>query len=226
MQNRIAIYAAAYMLWLAKKSGDKSVTPMKLQKLLYYAEAFSLAWRGRDLFVEPIESWEHGPVIPSVYEHYKQFKGTTITVDAVEPDGFDAGDITVMKAVWQTYGRHSATTLSEWTHEEMPWKHARNTQMGPTRDALRAYFRTQRHPSCQEGRDQLFAKFATQYMLGMIDAAGVARAMGGQWTESRVRSEFKRQGIVRLVPSKFDVIKSVRNSLGRYAETWKELAQR
>jgi hypothetical protein len=143
------------------------------------------------------------------------------------PEGFDAGDMLVMKSVSMTYGRQNAETLSRWTHDEAPWKMTRSTQAGPTRDALRHYFSLQRHPSCHEAQEHLFAKLATQYMLGMIDVADVARWMGAGWTESSVRAAFKQQGIMRQVPQKrLNVLTSVQKSLERYAATWKDLSQR
>lgn len=227
MQNRTAINVAAYLLWLAEQAGDTLVTPMKIQKLAYYAEAFSLAWRRRSLFTDPIESWQHGPVVPALYDAYKQYGGQPIPGPFPMPEGFDAGDVQVMKSVSLTFGRRDAKTLSQWTHEEAPWKMTRNAQAGPTRDALRHYFSLQHHPSCQEAQDHLFAKLATQYMLGMIGVADVARWMGTGWSEASVRAAFKQQGIMRQVPQpRFNVLASVQKSLERYAATWKDLAQR
>ena len=61
-----ALDVAAYVLTKFKESG-RDVTHMKLQKLLYYAQAWSAVWDERALFDERVEAWVNGPVIPSVY---------------------------------------------------------------------------------------------------------------------------------------------------------------
>ncbi|MGW0920666.1 Panacea domain-containing protein [Streptomyces sp. NPDC002755] len=44
------------------------MTAMKLQKLVYYCQAWHLVWEGRALFPEAIRAWASGPVCPAVYE--------------------------------------------------------------------------------------------------------------------------------------------------------------
>ncbi len=53
-----------------REAGD-SITHLKLQKLLYYAQAWSLVLKGKSLFEEDFEAWAHGPVLPSIFEQYK-----------------------------------------------------------------------------------------------------------------------------------------------------------
>src|SRR3954463_13629493 len=47
------------------------MSAMKLQKLVYYCQAWSLAWTDEELFREEIEAWSNGPVIPSLYRKHK-----------------------------------------------------------------------------------------------------------------------------------------------------------
>ena len=100
------------------------VTAMKLQKLVYYAQAWSLVWDERPLFPEPIEAWANGPVCPPLFAaHRGQF-----TVDSV-PNG-DADALTkdereTVDAILATYGDKSAAWLSDLTHRERPWMAAR-----------------------------------------------------------------------------------------------------
>lgn len=111
--------ASAYIL---DKTGP--ITAMKLQKLIYYSQAWSLVWDERPLFREHIEAWANGPVCPDLYRaHQGEF-----TVSA-EPKG----DATKLKkaqretidAVLKTYGKKPAHWLSDLTHREKPWKIAR-----------------------------------------------------------------------------------------------------
>lgn len=110
---------AAYIL---QKCG--TITAMKLQKLLYYSQAWSLVWDETPLFREPIEAWANGPVVREVYELHRG-------VFAVDhwPQG-DAGNLAqpqrdTVDAVLEHYGSKPAQYLSDLTHEERPWKEAR-----------------------------------------------------------------------------------------------------
>ncbi|WP_019831767.1 Panacea domain-containing protein [Sphingomonas sp. PR090111-T3T-6A] len=102
----------------------KAITAMKLQKLVYYAQAWSLVWDEKPLFKERIEAWANGPVCPALYaEHRGEF---TVTE---EPKG-DAGNLKkaereTVEAVLRDYGDKSAIWLSELTHKEDPWRDAR-----------------------------------------------------------------------------------------------------
>jgi uncharacterized phage-associated protein len=111
---------AAYIL--EKK---KALTAMKLQKLVYYAQAWSLVWDEKPLFRNRIEAWANGPVTPDLYNaHRGEF---TITE---EPHG-DATKLNKVEretvdAVLRDYGKKTATWLSALTHEEAPWIEARD----------------------------------------------------------------------------------------------------
>jgi uncharacterized phage-associated protein len=63
---------ANYFIWLANETGS-FVSNLKLQKLVYYAQAWHLAIHETALFEEDFEAWVHGPVIPVLYQKYKQF---------------------------------------------------------------------------------------------------------------------------------------------------------
>lgn len=110
---------AAYIL---KKHG--SLTSMKLQKLVYYSQAWSLVWDEKPLFKERIEAWANGPVSPDLYAaHRGEF------MVAKEPKG-DAKLLTkdekdTVNAVLETYGDKGANWLSALTHSESPWIDAR-----------------------------------------------------------------------------------------------------
>lgn len=110
---------AAYIL-----QKTRVLTAMKLQKLIYYAQAWSLVWDEKPLFENRIEAWANGPVTPDLYfAHQGEF---TITS---EPKG-DASKLSrdereTVDAVLRDYGSKTATWLSALTHEEDPWLKAR-----------------------------------------------------------------------------------------------------
>lgn len=110
---------AAYIL---AKSGAMSA--MKLQKLCYYSQAWSLVWDEEPLFTERIEAWANGPVTPELYDKHRGM----YTVNSW-PDG-DSAALTndqrsTVDAVMTAYGKFTAQQLSELTHGESPWRTAR-----------------------------------------------------------------------------------------------------
>jgi uncharacterized phage-associated protein len=109
-------------LCLSTESGDK-ITNLKLQKLLYYAQAWRLALRGNALFRERIEAWVHGPVVPEIFRMYKHLKWNPI------PDyGTPIDSVSVERhlcEVWKAYASLDATELERLTHAESPWISAR-----------------------------------------------------------------------------------------------------
>ena len=110
---------AAYIL---RKRGAMSA--MKLQKLVYYSQAWSLVWDDRPIFGESIVAWANGPV---VYELFDRHRGQ-YTVDSW-PDGDPAAltedETDTIDAVLAGYGHLSAQQLSTLTHAEEPWIEAR-----------------------------------------------------------------------------------------------------
>ncbi|MGH3546370.1 MAG: Panacea domain-containing protein [Mycobacteriales bacterium] len=109
-----------------------SMSAMKLQKLVYYSQAWHLVWEERPLFPDPVEAWANGPVVPSLYQ---QHRGKFIV-----GQGDFSGDPTVLSederssidAVLRFYGDKSAHWLSELSHRERPWAEAREAAgLGP-----------------------------------------------------------------------------------------------
>ena len=99
-------------------------TAMKLQKLVYYSQAWSLVWDDEPLIREHVEAWANGPVIRRLFEaHRGKFKvsrvpgGDTRRLNPVQRDTVDA--------VLKFYGDKSSQWLSDVTHMEAPWRDAR-----------------------------------------------------------------------------------------------------
>lgn len=101
-----------------------AMSAMKLQKLVYYCQAWSLVWDERPLFDAPIEAWENGPVIPDLFrKHRDQFIVFPHTFKG-HPDRLDADARETIEAIIRYYGSHTAQWLSDLTHAEDPWKQA------------------------------------------------------------------------------------------------------
>jgi uncharacterized phage-associated protein len=116
-----AFDVAAYIL---DKQGQ--MTAMKLQKLLYYAQAWSLVWDEKPLFPNLIQAWVNGPVVPAVYNHHRgRYFVSRGDFPTGCPDALDSGQRETVDAVLGHYGNRSSQWLIDLTHAEDPWKQAR-----------------------------------------------------------------------------------------------------
>ncbi|WP_043755757.1 Panacea domain-containing protein [Imhoffiella purpurea] len=106
------------------------LTAMKLQKLLYYAQAWNLVWEEEPLFEDDFQAWANGPVLPSLYAmHRGMFKvdaslftdGCVDALTDVQRENIDR--------VLSFYGKQTAQWLSDLTHQEDPWCNARGDLM-------------------------------------------------------------------------------------------------
>jgi uncharacterized phage-associated protein len=133
--------AKAVANWFLEKaqSKDKSLTPMKAQKLVFFAHGWYLALKDARLIGEPVYAWKWGPVIKSLYDAFKSYGSGPITQLAKSPGrlrgvratGFatphvpdrDADTIAFLERIWDVYGRFSGIQLSNMTHMDgTPWK--------------------------------------------------------------------------------------------------------
>ena len=143
--------------FLARASDDErggGITQLKLQKLLYYAQGYSLAILGHRLFVEDIEAWQHGPVVAEVRRKVKDFKNRYIPA----PTGFDASkyftqdEMDLLDEVYSAYHRHSAWKLRDMTHAEPPYQ-ATATDEVIAITAIRNYFASSTSPEAVKIRN-------------------------------------------------------------------------
>ena len=118
-----------YFLLLAKEEGG-AITPLKMQKLIYFAHGWHLAIRGEPLVNEGVRAWPYGPVIPSIYDEYKIYGRDAIPVDkncGSIDEGLqgDTNATTLLNKVWDIYRTFTAFQLSNMTHEPgTPWHKA------------------------------------------------------------------------------------------------------
>ena len=120
-----ALVIAKYFIWKAQQEGSP-ITNKKLQKLLYYAQAWSLALKDELLFKQNVEAWVHGPAVRDVYMAYKEF-GFSAIKEEVDVEGLklpkDKRDL--LESVWNVYGNYDGDYLELLSHSEEPWKEAR-----------------------------------------------------------------------------------------------------
>ncbi|NIE75525.1 DUF4065 domain-containing protein [Pantoea sp. Ap-967] len=126
---------------------EESPSPMKLQKLCYYAQGYLLA-QGHELFSEDFQAWQHGPVIPALYAEYKEYGWRSISREIAEASGSISDSIAnELKDIVSAYGRYDGAALSTMTHRESPWIDARGgipedegSREVISKKSLRAYF--------------------------------------------------------------------------------------
>ncbi len=103
---------------------DPNVTPMKLHKLLYLAQANYLASTGHRLFAEPVDAYENGPV---VYRVTKMFSGRQIIATTLDDAELTAPELPAdvdafLGRLWARYKDWSASSLWKLTHKQSPWE--------------------------------------------------------------------------------------------------------
>lgn len=111
------------------------ITHLKLQKLMYYAQGFSMARNNMKIFDESFEAWAHGPVCRRLYDEYKGMSYHNIPDEMVKGDPKNViKQIKVWNTifeVWEMFGKMSGKQLEMMTHRELPWveaiKDGRNT---------------------------------------------------------------------------------------------------
>lgn len=146
----------------AAADAKTSLTPMKLQKLIFFAHGWHLALCDEPLIADPIEAWQFGPVVPSIYHEFKHERSGAISSKATELD-FEEFEVVeprvaeddskarrIMAQIWKTYGPISAVRLSNLTHlPGTPWataraNHGESSRNVPIHDSLiKEYFKAQ-----------------------------------------------------------------------------------
>lgn len=121
-----AILVANKLLEIAYRNGDL-ITNLKLQKLLYYAQAWYLVNNNNEkLFDDDIQAWQYGPVVPEVYHTYKSYNSRAIDYKKVKEKNysFTKKQEKYLEEFAIEYFRYSATELVTRTHNETPWQNA------------------------------------------------------------------------------------------------------
>jgi uncharacterized phage-associated protein len=134
---------ANYILSLSEPEAGDEISNLKLQKLLYYVQGFSLVLLKKPMFEESIQHWEHGPVVPEAYHAFKNYGSSGIPVPGdFDPDCLSQDCRKLINDVYSAYGQFSAWKLRQMTHEESPWLRTESGEV-ISHALLREYFETQ-----------------------------------------------------------------------------------
>lgn len=115
-----------------------AVTPMKLQKLIYFSHGWYLAFFDKPLIKEDIQAWSYGPVIPAIYHIYKNYGNTTIQEEADEgEETLNPESIEFLDFIWSMYKKFTPIHLSNITHlKDSPWDIVRKGHDGDLRKGI------------------------------------------------------------------------------------------
>lgn len=122
-----SILVSKYVIKTLKEQ-NKEINHLKLQKILYYIQAWNLALLNEPLFEEDFEAWLHGPVIRKVWDEYKSH---SVLIGELSEQNeninikFTEDQEDVIEDVIDAYGNKSGYYLESLTHQEDPWKNAR-----------------------------------------------------------------------------------------------------
>ena len=121
-----AVDIANFYINLANNISDEDMTNIKVNKMIYFAQAWSLLRLKRPLFEEDIEAWPLGPVVPNVYQTFKpcgRERIRDVSDDSYSEDIFSTEDLELLIDVAREYGQYTAGRLVDITHESGdPWK--------------------------------------------------------------------------------------------------------
>lgn len=116
---------ANYFLKAVDRDSGSSITHLKLQKLVYYAQAWHLVFAAKPMFKARIEAWVHGPVCPELYTQFAGSGSDSLPEPDVLSKNFSSKELETLDAVWDFYGDYDGKYLERLTHQEKPWREAR-----------------------------------------------------------------------------------------------------
>lgn len=132
--------------YIIDKCGE--MPAMKLQKLVYYSQAWNLAWDYKPIFKEDFQAWANGPVCPELYQFYVgKFELSKNDFNDIKSPELTKEEKENIDIVLKDYADKEPIYLSYLTHEEQPWRLARgNTPPGMecnniiSQDSIQQYY--------------------------------------------------------------------------------------
>jgi len=121
-----------YIIFRLNSDGESDLNTLKLQKLLYYVQAWHLAFYRTPMFEGTFQAWVHGPVNRTIYDLYKdqKFMFSAITKNDIISSDFEKNltkkEKLHINSVLDVYAKYTPTQLEYLTHREDPWIEARN----------------------------------------------------------------------------------------------------
>lgn len=122
---------ADYVILSLNSDENFSLINLKLQKLMYYIQAWSLGINGEPMMKARFEAWVHGPVCIELYDRFKNKKNLYSSIgkeDVIDIDSqgkIEVEDIEFIDYILENYAQYSGVQIEAMTHSEEPWINAR-----------------------------------------------------------------------------------------------------
>ncbi|MGI9278210.1 MAG: Panacea domain-containing protein [Endozoicomonas sp.] len=123
MSKTTAKNVADFFLHKIHAHGDV-ITNKKIQKMVFYAQAWYLACYDEPLIPEDCEAWVHGPVYPKQYHRFKSYTWNPISLNPDKPDLPEIVEQHLIE-IYDTFASFTSYQLEMMTHQEAPWQDAR-----------------------------------------------------------------------------------------------------
>ena len=123
-QDNKALNVAKALIMVSNRRGIP-IDHLKLQKLLYFAQALSLVRNKEPLFTNRIYAWDHGPVVKTVWEKYNKHKKEKLSLEETDDTqslNLSDKEMTVIEDITETMKKYSGIELRKMTHKHYPWK--------------------------------------------------------------------------------------------------------
>lgn len=111
---------AKYIIYHEKSEG-RTVSNLRLQKLLYFIQAKFLIEKEEPCFTEKMEAWNYGPVVPIVYSAYRYYGSMPLPCENSSNFSIDESDKEKIDSMLDSCSEYSTSTLVEITHTQAPW---------------------------------------------------------------------------------------------------------
>ena len=141
-----AMDIANFYIKLAKEIEDDSFDNLKINKMLYFAQAWALVKLGHPIFSDSIQAWDYGPVIPDVYRAFKCCGSMPIDspIDDFDETELSTEELELLLDVYRNYGQFTGLALKNMTHiMGSPWNQVYEKGMNKVipNDLIQAYFK-------------------------------------------------------------------------------------
>lgn len=124
--DKLTIFDIAnFFLKIVDRDSGSTITPLKLQKILYYAQGWHLAMFDNELFADDFQAWAHGPANVDIYNEYKEYGYSAIEAPKGNVPTLSNDLTDFLYSIWNTYGIFDGKYLEGLTHSEKPWIDAR-----------------------------------------------------------------------------------------------------
>ena len=136
---------ADFFVEMGKCDENDTVTNLRINKLIYFAQALCLAEFNKALFDDEVHAWKLGPVVPCIYQKYRSFGKDNIadTSDGFDMERFTSDELDILMFVYRYYGKFSTTELVNISHKDgSPWDriYKEDTDSIISKEDMKAYY--------------------------------------------------------------------------------------